>query len=366
MGFDLHTIGMPNGFGSQDPGRLYMALTQMSVPAAGAAVTALGSITAGTGFDVLPVIAPTGGTLTAGVTPAVPSVVRATSLKCVTATVATAGTGVAINDTFTLAGGTLAAAGPAGNTLNVAGAATLLTATHLQAVSAAVNAGGTGGTPGAVTITGTSGTGTKFQATGTINGSGVLTGALVVTVAGDYTVGPTSLAAEPVTGGSLSGATVTVVMGALTLAITTAGGYTATPATPNTPTNGTGTGVGVTATVAFGLGTAVIDESGNYSAAPSWTVTAADANGSGASIATGTLGGAGSAVIRQLLMDLPNMPNTIVLGMGNTALDAVCELKSLVPGPGPNSSRPYLSVAVQPRLAASTLTAGQVALMVVS
>lgn len=67
---------------------------------------------------------------------------------------------------------------------------------------------GAGGTPGAVTLTGTTGEGTVFQATGTINGGGVLAGALVVSVAGAYTTVPDDLAAEPVTGGGLEGATV--------------------------------------------------------------------------------------------------------------------------------------------------------------
>lgn len=82
-------------------------------------------------------------------------------------------------------------------------------------LTATVNNGGSGGTNGAVTVTGTTGTGTKFQATGTITG-GVLTGALTVTVAGNYTVSPTQIG-EPVTGGGLVGATVNLGMGALTV-----------------------------------------------------------------------------------------------------------------------------------------------------
>lgn len=367
MGFAIHTIELPDGAGPQKGDRVNMSLTQITVPAAGAACTALGSITAGTGYDILPSIAPTGGTLTAGVTPAVPAVVRATSLKLVSASPATPGTGVAINDTFVLSGGTLAASGPGGNTTSTAGVASVVTATHIKVVSAVVNAGGSGGTPGAVTITGTTGTGTKFQATGTINGSGVLTGALVVTVPGDYTVGPTSLSAEPVTGGSLSGCTVTVVMGALTFSLTTVGGYTVAPSTPNTPTNGTGTGAGVTITCAFGLGTAVIEESGNYSSAPSFTVTANDANGSGASIATATLGGAGSAVFRLVpVKGVPNMANANVQATSTVALDAVMEIQSLQTGPGPDNLTPYLSISVQPRLAASTLAAGTAHILILS
>ena len=91
--------------------------------------------------------------------------------------------------------------------------------THTKVLAAVVTAGGTGGTPGAVTITGTTGTGTKFQATGTINGGGVLAGALVVTVVGDYTVNPTTPGAEPVTGGGLTGTTINIGIGVLTATI---------------------------------------------------------------------------------------------------------------------------------------------------
>lgn len=99
-----------------------------------------------------------------------------------------------------------------------------------KVVTATIVAGGTGGTPGAVTITGTTGTGTPFQATGTINGGGVLTGQLVVTVAGNYSVPVTNIAIEPVTGGALSGCTVSVSLGLLAFTLTgTGSGYTAFP-----------------------------------------------------------------------------------------------------------------------------------------
>lgn len=114
--------------------------------------------------------------------------------------------------------------------------------TNTQVIAAAVVSGGTGGTPGAVTVTGTTGTGTKFQATGTISGLGVLTGALTVTVPGNYTVNPTSLTAEPVTGGGLSGATVSLGVGALTVAVVVPDVSASTPATI-TPTGGSGTGL---------------------------------------------------------------------------------------------------------------------------
>lgn len=70
-----------------------------------------------------------------------------------------------------------------------------------------ITAGGTGGTPGAVTLTGTDGTGTKYQVTGVINGGGVLASLTAITVAGVYTALPGTLSAGAVSGGSLTGTT---------------------------------------------------------------------------------------------------------------------------------------------------------------
>jgi hypothetical protein len=78
-------------------------------------------------------------------------------------------------------------------------------------LSATVNAVGSGGTNGVAVITGTTGTGTKFQARGLIV-SGALTSPLTIVTPGSYTTDPTSLVAEPVTGGGLTGATVGIAM----------------------------------------------------------------------------------------------------------------------------------------------------------
>lgn len=124
------------------------------------------------------------------------------------------------------------------------GTAPTFTVTNTQVMSAVVASGGADGTPGPVVVTGTTGTGTKFTATGTINGDGELEGDLSVTLAGDYTVNPTSLSAEPVTGGSLTGATVTLVMGVLQVSLTTPGAMMTIPedpvATTVAPSGGTG------------------------------------------------------------------------------------------------------------------------------
>lgn len=69
---------------------------------------------------------------------------------------------------------------------------------------------GSGGTPGAVTLTGSDGTGTKFVLTGTIAGDGTLSAITGVTNYGNYSADPSSLTAAPVTGGGLSGATVNI------------------------------------------------------------------------------------------------------------------------------------------------------------
>lgn len=160
-------------------------------------------------------------------------------------TVSAAGTGYVPGNTITLAGGTYTA--PA-----------VLSVTNTKVITAAVVAGGTGGTPGAVTITGTTGTGTPFQATGTINGSGILTGALVVTVPGNYTVNPTSIAVEPVTGGSLSGCTVILTIGVLTTSVSNAGQYSVVPSNPIAQLATSGSGTGATFTGTFGDGAQIL------------------------------------------------------------------------------------------------------------
>lgn len=307
MGLNVHTVAIKSeGSPPNDLDRIGLGLFRdLAMPASGASVTSLGSITAGTGFTTIAslTVAPSGGTLTAGVSPTDPAVVTVTSLKAISAVVVAMGLGVAINDTFNLNGGTLAPAGPYGLGGLTAGVAAKLTATHIQVATAVVNAGGTSGTPGAVTVVGTTGTGTKWQGTGVISAGGVLTGPIVVTVNGDYTATPT-IAGDTVTGGSLSGATVTLVMGAKTLTVATAGDYQVVPGAGAATTDVVGSGTGVTITGTFGVSQALILHSGNYSGAPSFTITDSGA-GTGASIATATLGGSGAVITRRTVGSFP-------------------------------------------------------------
>lgn len=112
-----------------------------------------------------------------------------------------------------------------------------------KVVSATVAAGGTGGTPGTQTVTGTTGTGTKFQASVTVDGGGAISAVLSITTVGSYTVNPTTITAEPVTGASLTGAKLSVVMGVDTISIINPGVFTTTVTSlTQGSTSGSGTG----------------------------------------------------------------------------------------------------------------------------
>jgi hypothetical protein len=77
--------------------------------------------------------------------------------------------------------------------------------------SAGIAAPGSGGANGAQLVTGTTGTGTKFQASVTITG-GAITAVIGIVVPGVYSVSPISLVNEPVTGAGLTGAALSVVL----------------------------------------------------------------------------------------------------------------------------------------------------------
>lgn len=247
----------------------------------------------------------------------------ASLVTAVSATVATAGAGYSQGNILTIAGGTnyvpakfnintLLAVTAAvsnsgtsgyvpGGTLTATGGSftTAATAsiTNTKVVSATVTAGGSGGTNGTQTVTGTTGTGTKFQAIVTITG-GAITAVQSISVGGVYTVNPTSLAAEPVTGAGLSGATLNISMGVNTVALGTAGNYTT---IPTNPVATIGTGTGATLTLSFGVLSVTLNDAGQYTATPSNPASTVD-TGTGATLTvtyTGTnnIGGINSADI---------------------------------------------------------------------
>ena len=94
---------------------------------------------------------------------------------------------------------------------------------------------------------------TEFSVNVTLT-SGVVTSIGSLTNAGQYSANPSSLSSEPVTGcGSLSGATVSLVMGVLLPVVSTQGTYSATTGTL-TQASTSGSGTGATFSAAFVTG----------------------------------------------------------------------------------------------------------------
>lgn len=174
--------------------------------------------------------------------------VLVTHMKAISATIAAAGTGYVPTNTITTTGST--------------GTNPILTVASTKVVSATVASGGTGGTPGTQTVTGTTGTGTKFQASVTVSGGGAITAVGSITVAGAYTVNPTSIAAEPVTGAGLTGATLTVVMGVNAVTVSTPGDCTVLASSPVAQGSTSGAGTGATFTVLWGVLSIVVTSGG--------------------------------------------------------------------------------------------------------
>jgi hypothetical protein len=199
-----------------------------------------------------------------------PGVVKVNTTQLESASANALGSGYAPGNTITLAGGTF----------STAPVVAVLT-TQVASVPAVVNAG-SGGTPGTATITGTTGTGTKFQATATIAAGGTISAITALTVVGSYTVNPTNLAAEPVTGGGLTGATVSLAMGVHTVSVTTAGVFTANPAANFLSQSATsGSGIGAAFTGVFAPLAMSVVSAGNYTSFPANPVSQASTTGSG-------------------------------------------------------------------------------------
>ncbi len=149
------------------------------------------------------------------------------------------GSGYAPGDTITLAGGT-------------SSTAARLKVRTIGIVSATVAAGGSGGTNGSSTLSVSGGTPATLvgdavaQVIGTISG-GALTAISSIFFAGEYTVSP-GTSAIAVTGGNLTGATINIVWGVVTVDVDLEGSYSVLPQTVDgtafiqASTSGTGTG----------------------------------------------------------------------------------------------------------------------------
>lgn len=155
-----------------------------------------------------------------------------------------------------------------------------------QVIAAELGYEGSGGTPGTAVVTGTTGTGTKFQANVTINGSGQMSAVNSIVTGGSYTVNPTFISGfydEPVTGGGLSNAHLIIDMGVATVSVINPGAFTANPSGDVLSQASTsGGGDNATFTGLFGIGNLSIVGSGAYSAPPTNPVSQASTTGTGA------------------------------------------------------------------------------------
>ncbi|HQT65344.1 MAG TPA: hypothetical protein PLO16_12610 [Acidocella sp.] len=180
------------------------------------------------------------------------------------------GSGYVPGDTIGLAGGTQTSA------------ASITVATTKVGVTPSIVAGGSGGTNGTQTVTGTTGTGTRFQAIVTVSG-GTITQVNSISIAGAYTVNPTNPANEPITGGGLTGAALGLSMGVGTFTITAPGVFTANPSGAGFSqgsTSGTGTGATFSNAV-FAPYATTFQSVGNYSVYPSNPVSQSATSGTG-------------------------------------------------------------------------------------
>lgn len=237
------------------------------VSSSGSGVTAASSIIT----SVVSTYEPADTVTMAGGTYLTPAVLTVTNTRLVSILLNSPGVGnYAPTNTINLSGGTMSTTA-------------VLTVSTTKVVSATVAAGGAGGTDGTRTATGTTGTGTKFQAEVTVAG-GAVTAVNSITVAGSYTVNPTTPANEPVTGTGIgAGAQLNVVLGVDTFAITNRGVFTANPSGGTmTQASSSGTGTGATFQQAIlGPNAMSVTTPGVYSVTPSNPVAQLSSSGLG-------------------------------------------------------------------------------------
>lgn len=184
-----------------------------------------------------------------------------------------------------------------------------ITVSTTKVVGATIAMAGTGGTPGPAVVTGTTGTGTPFQAMVTIDGGGTIISVDSISVSGSYTVNPTDITAEPVTGGGLSGAELAITMGINTFTLTNPGVFTANPPS-GAFSQGSTSGAGTGATFANGLfapDTVSFSTAGSYSLFPPNPVAQASTTGQGVGATFNVVSGAVSPFDNGDWVDIENV-----------------------------------------------------------
>lgn len=149
---------------------------------------------------------------------------------------------------------------------------------------------GSGGTPGAQVLTGTTGTGTKWQANVTVDGSGAISSINSIAVAGSYTANPayspTGYLTDQMTGGGFGAPfqpVIRVRMGVNTVSIINPGSFVANaPAGAFTQASTSGSGSGATfISGVFGIANLTISNAGAYTAVPANPVAQFNTSGTG-------------------------------------------------------------------------------------
>lgn len=261
MSLVQHLIERPDGGATAFTDRVILGAKQVAFDAAGGSVSSVNVPNAGS-YTAMISVATTGPGSGA---------IFAPKMKAIAAAVVAAGTQITPNDTFTLVSGT--------------GTNPTARAVTTKVVSATISAAGSGGVNGLTIVNGTTGSGaTKFQLNVTISG-GQLTAINSINIPGSYTANPTSIVTEPVFGGSLTGATVSLVMGTETAVLLTAGSVSTVNTNPVVTTPLVGAGSGTTFNVTYGIdGIGVTAAGMDYTSASNLTITGAGTGGGAATL----------------------------------------------------------------------------------
>lgn len=184
------------------------------------------------------------------------------------------GTFYAPGDTIALTGG-------------VASVQPMLRVATTQLVAVAIAFRGGGGTPGAAVLTGTTGTGTKFQLNVTISAGGELATINSIAVAGDYSANPSNIAFEYLSGAGFPSyglPAVSISMGVNSVSILNPGSFTVNAFGGTfTQASSSGSGSGATFQSAlFGPGTLSVTQTGEYLTTPANPVAQGSTTGTGA------------------------------------------------------------------------------------
>jgi hypothetical protein len=210
-----------------------------------------------------------------------PTVLSVTNTELVAVGVSSSGTGAAFGSGYA-PGDTIDLAGGVQSVLPVVTVnSTLVVAVDL------LNAGSGGPPLQTVILSGTTGTGTKFQVSVLLGAIGEIMVVNAIVVAGDYSINPANLSNEPLTGSGVVGAVMSLKMGLGSVTLSNPGVFT-TNAPGGNLTQASTSGSGIGATFGFGLfgpNVVTVATPGAYATYPANPVGQASTSGTGAGAA---------------------------------------------------------------------------------